>query len=171
MNTDRLESLKIPIRVDELLESLIHSELAKGNIRLQIDSFNLAIPAGAPGTNNNLITIPPGSVSFIYKMHEIVSDTYTPNLRMTFLIDSGRNTPLDTTIRLDRVKDFSITHFLKARETLGWAFFNWTGGIINVSVTIQLLHMNIGFYETWFRPIMNHSYNILNDLSEELRKK
>lgn len=163
------ERLRFPTDGKEVLDTLIFSNLARGNLTLLTESFNLTIPAG--GADGFNIQIPEGSVAFIYGQNEITSALYTNDLTASFNAGQSLQLFFDISVTMDRRKEFEVTYYVPIFDSMGWAFFNSSANPINVNGTVQYLLMNIGLYETWYRPFVDYNYRVINERVEEIRKE
>lgn len=160
------ERLRFPTNAKEVLDTLIFSNLARGNLTLLTESFNLTIPAG--GADGNVINIPEGSVAFIYSQNEVTSSLYTNDLTASFNAGQSLQLFFDISVIMDRRKEFEITYYVPILDSMGWGFFNSSANPIDVNGTVQYILMNIGFYETWYRPFVDYNYKVINERIEEI---
>jgi hypothetical protein len=158
-----MAEIMLPIHPNNLIANLIYSKRALGNIETRV--LNQVITVPGSGSNQYRINVPPDRVILLYNRHQISSSKYDKNTRFNFIIDRDDSTSnidlIVNNIILDREKELKITYYRPARIDLNWTFINNTIKDIDVSINIEFVQLQVGFFERVYLPLLNESFDIL----------
>lgn len=152
-----------PMTPKDIIDTIRTSKDRKGDLSQTISDFTVTVPALS--SVSFTLVAPTDRASIFYTKHSITSDFYDENLFLSRItMDYTQETISFNAIALDSSKELDITYFNSFQIQFSWAFQNNTLQTANVTVFLELINMEISFFENWYRVLIKNSEQQLNEI-------
>lgn len=151
-----------PITPDKIIDTIRTSKKRKNDLRQTITDFTITVPPISLVFFT--LTVPQDRVSLIYK-HTITSNFYDENLFLQAMtLDNTSELINFSSIALDSSKSLNMTKFYPFEIEIFWSFLNLTFIQADITVFLELINMEVSFYENWYRFLIENSERQLNQI-------